>query len=80
MDRRERVRHDRRWKISASLLGVVALAVAGVAVSLVELAGPWEALIGVAVIIVVLLGGTFWLVPDGGAGRSPRTTIEDTHG
>jgi hypothetical protein len=59
----ERRRYDRSWKLAASLLGIVALAVASVAVKLVQLPAPWELVLYFAAIVVVLLGGTLWLVP-----------------
>lgn len=59
----EQRRYDRSWKLAASLLGIAALVVAGVALSLVELPSPWELIIYLALIAAVLLGGTLWLVP-----------------
>jgi hypothetical protein len=48
--------------LAASLLGIVALVIGSVAVNLVELAAGWELVLYFAVIVVVLLGGTLWLV------------------
>lgn len=59
----ERRRYVRSWKLAASLLGIAALVVAGVAVNLVVLAAPLELVIYFAVVAVVLVGGTLWLVP-----------------
>jgi peptidoglycan/LPS O-acetylase OafA/YrhL len=65
-----RSRYDRSWKLAASLLGIVALVVASVAVNLVELEAPWELVVCFAVMGVVLLGGTLWLVPSRRADHS----------
>jgi peptidoglycan/LPS O-acetylase OafA/YrhL len=59
----ERRRYNRSWKLAASLLGIVALVAAGATVSLLDLAAPWEPLVCFAVVAIVLLGGTLWLVP-----------------
>jgi peptidoglycan/LPS O-acetylase OafA/YrhL len=74
----EQRRHERSWKLSASLLGIVALIVPGVAVNFVELPGPWELVLYVAVMVAVLLGGTLWLVPSRRTGQSGSTTANNT--
>ncbi len=56
-------RSNRGWRLAASLLGMVALVVASVTVSLLDIDAPWRLVIYFAVIGTVLLGGTLWLVP-----------------
>ncbi len=53
----------RSWKLAASLLGLLALVVGGLAVPALELDAPWSAVAYVAVVTVVLVAGTLWLVP-----------------
>ena len=70
----ERRRYNRSWKLAASLLGIVALVAASATVSLLDLDAPWELVIYFAVMAVVLLGGTLWLVPSSRVKQVQRTT------
>lgn len=59
----EERRYTRSWKLAASLLGIVALVAASATVSLLDLDAAWELAIYFAVMAIVLVGGTMWLVP-----------------
>lgn len=56
-------RYRRNWKLSASMLALVALLVATATLLLLEPKGPWALVVYFVVIAVVLVAGTLWLVP-----------------
>lgn len=66
-------RHDdQKWKLSASLLGLVALVLAGIPVSRFDLGPHWRIALYVAIILLTLLAGTVLLVPRRSSSRPPR--------
>lgn len=69
----EERRHNRSWKLAALLLGIVALIAASATVSFLDLAAPWELLTYFAVVVIVLVGGTLWLVPSTRVKKTKRT-------
>ncbi|MGB0114080.1 MAG: hypothetical protein WBP59_12725 [Ilumatobacteraceae bacterium] len=73
----EQRRRDRSGKLAASLLGIMALVVAGATVSVLDLGTPWELVVYVAVLAIVLVAGTMWLVPSARASQ-PQPTASTT--
>ncbi len=69
----EQRRYDRSWKLAASLLGIVAIVAASAAVGLLDLDARWELVVYFAVMAIVLIGGTLWLVPSSRAEQVRRT-------
>jgi hypothetical protein len=69
----ERRRYQRSWKLAATLLGIVALVAASTAVRLVDVDAPLDVALFFGVMVVVLAGGTLWLVP------SSRSTPPGRH-
>lgn len=65
-------RHDRQWKLSATLLGLAALLVSGLIVRAADLPSPWGVVAYVGTMLLMLVVGTWWLVPlsDGRHSRS----------
>ena len=52
-----------RWKLSAALLGLWAIVVAGVVVEMANFRSPWGFVAYIVIVAAVLVGGTLWLVP-----------------
>jgi uncharacterized membrane protein len=72
VDGSEHRRYNRSWKLAASLLGIVALVAANTAGRLVDVDAPWDLAVYFAVMVMVLLGGTLWLVPSSRVKRVRR--------
>jgi hypothetical protein len=66
----EQRRYDRNWKLSASLLGIMALVAASTAVRRVEPDAPWDLALYFVFITILVLAGTVWLVPSSRGRRS----------
>ena len=62
-------RYRRNWKLSASILALVALLVTSATLNVLEPEGPWALVVYFAVIAVALVAGTLWLVPRSDAKR-----------
>ncbi|MEP1125372.1 MAG: hypothetical protein ABJH68_15920 [Ilumatobacter sp.] len=70
--RRSGHRQDSRsWKLSASLLGLVALVLAGISVSRFDLGPTRNIAAFVAIVLLTVLVGTVFLVPRRSSSRPP---------